>query len=76
MANVRIYDNGACFMITVNGLMVQGFRTLGDAWRHIKWMYAVAQQQFTVGEKEVPVKEWIDGMVRNGILDEMDGYEQ
>ena len=69
MQNVSIYDNGACFMIMVDGLQVKPCRSLGDAWRHIVWMYRVASQNFTVGKKKVPVIEWIDGMTKAGYLD-------
>lgn len=69
MMNVGIYDNGAAFCVTVNGMIVEAKNTLGDAWRHIQWMYEVASQEFTVGESETPVKEWIVGMMKNGYLD-------
>ncbi len=69
MPNVTIYDNGACFMIQVNGLSVKPCSSLGDAWRHIEWMHRVASQKFTVGKKEIPVTEWIDGMKKAGYLD-------
>ena len=67
MQNVRIIDNGAGFGITVNGLMVAHFQTLGGAWDHIKWMYEVASQQFTVGKEEVPVIDWIETMKNVGV---------
>lgn len=69
MMNAGIYDNGAAFCVTVNGMIVEAKNTLGDAWRHIQWMYEVASQEFTVGESETPVKEWIVGMMKNGYLD-------
>ncbi len=69
MPNVTIYDNGACFMIQVNGLQVKPCSSLGDAWRYIEWMYRVASQKFTVGKKEIAVTEWIDGMKKAGYLD-------
>lgn len=62
MQNVTIYDNGACFMIQVDGLQVKACMTLGEAWNHIVWMHKVSSQQFTVGKKEIPVNEWIDAM--------------
>lgn len=68
MANVRIHDNGAAFLVCVDGLITSAHRSLGDAWRHIEWMYAVASQQFTVGESETPVKEWINNMHKGGYL--------
>lgn len=69
MMNVRIYDNGAAFCITVNGMIVEAKNSLGNAWRHIVWMYEVASQEFTVGEKEENVKDWIAGMKKYGYLD-------
>lgn len=69
MLNVDIYDNGAAFMITVNGVIVEGFSTLGKAWNHIAWMHKVATQEFTVGKNKVPVQEWIEHMVRIGFMD-------
>lgn len=69
MQNVTILDNGACFMIQVDGLSVKPCSSLADAWRHIVWMYEVASQKFTVGKKAVPVLDWIDGMKKAGYLD-------
>jgi len=69
MANVRIYDNEAAFMIVVDGICVHACDSLGNAWRHIVWMYRVASQKFTVGEKCIPVVDWIDGMRKAGYLD-------
>lgn len=69
MKNVQIYDNGAAFMIMVDGMIVTGFNTLGAAWKHIEWMYRIACQQFTVGEKKTPVTEWIASMKKVGALD-------
>ena len=69
MMNVRVHDNGAAFMILVNGLTVKACSSLGDAWRHIKWMHDVASQQFTVGTKEVAVEDWIEGMKKAGYID-------
>ena len=56
-------------MIQVNGLQVKACSSLGEAWKHIVWMYRVASQQFTVGKKEIPVTDWIDGMTKAGYLD-------
>ena len=74
--NVRIRDNGAAFLICVRakgeygyGLIVKACNSLGLAWEHIQWMYRVASQEFTVGEKRVPVSDWIDGMKKAGYLD-------
>ena len=72
--NVSIDDNGAAFLVVINNgtsgrLVVGAFSTLGDAWGHIKWMYQIEQQEFTVGNKEVPVKDWIAGMKMCGYID-------
>lgn len=67
--NVTIHDNGACFMIQVNGLQVKACSSLGEAWKHIVWMHRVASQQFTVGKEEIPVTDWIDRMKKAGYLD-------
>ena len=67
MQNVSIYYNGACYIIQVNGLSVKPCQSLGDAWRHIVWMYEVASQRFTVGKKEVFVDDWIDAMKKSGL---------
>lgn len=39
MHNVTLYDNGACFMIQVDGLQVKACSSLGEAWHHIVWMH-------------------------------------
>lgn len=67
--NVRIKDNGSAFLITSNDLIVSHHKTLGDAWRHIEWMYKVAQQKFTVGKNKVQVSNWLENMYNNGYLD-------
>lgn len=72
--NVRIEDNGATYLIVVNAGTEQRFvvgykSSLGDAWRHIEWMYRIECQEFTVGKKEIPVVDWIDGMKKAGYLD-------
>lgn len=69
MMKVTIYDNGAAFLIRVNGLTVKACNSLGDAWRHIEWMYRIESQQFVVGKNEVPVKEWLDHMYAIGYLE-------
>jgi hypothetical protein len=69
MGNVRITDNGSAYMISVNGLIVTYKSTLGDAWRHIVWMHQVASQEFTVGENQLPVKEWIEHMKAVGFIE-------
>lgn len=70
MNNVDIYDNGAAFMVTVNGIIVKACSTLGSAWNHIAWMHKVASQDFTVGKNQIHVKEWIEHMVKIGFMDE------
>ncbi len=69
MSNVRIQDNGAAFLVCVDGLITSAHNSRGGAWRHIEWMYAVASQRFTVGEKETPVRQWLQGMHTAGYLD-------
>lgn len=69
MMNVKVYDNGSAYVVMVNGLITSAHSSLGNAWNHIEWMYKVASQKFTVGEKEVPVTEWIAGMRKAGYLD-------
>lgn len=67
--NVEIQDNGSAFIIVVNGLITSHHSSLGDAWRHVQWMYRVASQKFTVGKKEIPVTEWLEHMVAIGYLE-------
>ena len=67
--NITIYDNGATYMICVDGLIAKSCGSLGDAWRHIQWMYEIATQGFTVGEKHTPVKDWLNYMVGQGYID-------
>lgn len=67
MANVKIYDSGSAFCVSVDGLIVHASNSLGGAFKHIRWMYKVASQKFTVGEKAVPVAEWIEGMRKAGV---------
>lgn len=69
MGNIRIMDNGSAFLVCLDGLITSTHSSLGDAWRHIEWMYAVASQRFTVGEQEIPVKEWLQNMHKAGYLD-------
>ena len=66
--NVTVHDNGSGLCIDVNGLTVLVASSLGNAWRHIKWMYEVASQKFTVGPSRVPVVEWIARMKKLGYL--------
>ena len=73
--NVSIEDNGACYLIVINEgtserFVVRAFNTLGDAWRHIAWMYRIESQEFTVGKKQILVTDWIDGMMKAGYIDE------
>lgn len=70
MNNIDIFDNGAAFMVTVNGMIVKACSTLGGAWNHIAWMYKVASQDFTVGKNKIHVKEWIEHMVAIGFMDD------
>ena len=70
LMNVTIEDNGAAFLVCVNGLITSAHNTLGGAWEHIEWMYEVASQKFTVGKKKVPVRDWLEGMMKTGYLDE------
>lgn len=72
MINVTIHDNGAAFMICADGTIVHACNSLGDAWRHIVWMYMVASQRFTVGKDKTPVVEWMRGMYKAGYLDDKD----
>lgn len=72
--NVTIEDNGAAFEIVINAgseqrFVVAAFNTLGDAWKHIEWMYAIEQQLFTVGKKRIIVTEWILGMRKAGYIE-------
>jgi hypothetical protein len=67
--NVTITDNGAAYMIAVNGLIVDHKSSLGAAWEHLIWMHRIAQQTFTVGKKQIPITQWIEGMKMAGYLD-------
>ena len=72
--NVSIDDNDADFLVVINKgtserFVVCAFNTLGEAWRHIEWMYRIESQEFTVGNMEVLVTKWIDGMKQAGYLD-------
>lgn len=72
MPNVTIHDNGAAYMIMVDGIIAHSENSLGNAWRHIIWMYRVASQRFTVGKDKIPVLEWIEKMYNAGYLDDKD----
>lgn len=72
--NVSIDDNGAGFLVVINKgtserFVVCSFNTLSEAWKHIEFMYRIESQEFTVGKKEIPVTEWIEGMKKAGYLD-------
>ena len=72
--NISIDDNGASFLVVINNytserFVVGAFNTLGEAWKHIEWMYQIESQEFTVGKKGISVVEWIDGMKKAGYLD-------
>ena len=69
LQNITIYDNGAGFCVMVDGLIINCCRSLGDAWRHIQWMYEVASQIFTVGKHHIHIKTWLQNMKAAGILD-------
>ena len=72
--NVDIEDNGAVYLIVINkgtqDRCVAGYtHTLGEAWNHIVWMYRCENQEFTVGEKKIPVVDWLEGMFKAGYID-------
>ena len=69
MQNVRVHDNGAAFLIMVDGMITSAHNSLGSAWRQIQWMYEIASQEFTVGQSETPVKQWLIGMMEQGFLE-------
>ena len=73
---VRVCDNGTAFCVTVNGIIVDAFNTLGAAWNRIAWMYRVAQQDFVVGDNEIPAKEWLEIGIKNHFLDEDAGFKK
>ena len=76
MMKVKVYDNGAAFCVTVNGLIVEAYNCLSGAWNHIAWMYRVASQQFVVGDNEIPVKEWIDTGIKMGFFEKNIGFKK
>lgn len=72
---VSVEDNGAAFLVVVNGggddrLVVGAERSLGDAWRKIKWMHDIECQEFFVRcpRQDIPVSEWIAAMKYVGIF--------
>ena len=72
--NISIDDNGAGFLVVINNgtserFVVGAFYTLGEAWKHIEWMYRIESQDFTVGVKKIPVKEWVEGMKQAGYIE-------
>lgn len=72
MMNVRVDDNGSAFILVVsNGseqrFVISAHSTLMKAWEQIKWMYEIETQEFTVGKKEIPVRQWIENMTAAGI---------
>ncbi len=67
--NIQIDDNGAAFLIVVNGLTTSHHSSLGGAWNHIVWMHQVATQHFTVGKNKISVVEWIEHMKAIGYID-------
>lgn len=76
MNKVKVYDNGAAFCVMVNGTIVDAFNTLAGAWNRIAWMYRISSQEFVVGEKEIPAKEWVEGGIKMGFLDEDAGFKK
>lgn len=71
--NVSIDDNGAAFLVVINKgtdqrFVVSAFSSLYQAWKHIEWMYRIETQEFTVGAKDIPVEQWINGMKQAGYL--------
>lgn len=75
-AKVMVYDNGSAFCVKVDGIIVDAFNTLAGAWNRIAWMYRVAQQDFVVGRNEIPAKEWLEGAIKMGFLDEDAGFKK
>lgn len=72
--NVTVEDNGAAFLVVINKgtserFVVAAFQTLGEAWKHVEWLYKIESQEFTVGKNEIAVTEWISGMRKAGYLD-------
>ena len=72
--NVTVEDNGAAFLVVLNKgtserFVVAAFKTLGEAWKHVEWLYKIESQDFTVGKNEIAVTEWINGMHKTGYLD-------
>lgn len=72
--NVTVEDNGAAFIVVINKgtserFVVAAFETLGEARKHIEWLYRIESQEFTVGKNEITVTEWISGMQKLGYLD-------
>lgn len=70
---VSIEDNGAAFLVVIgkgteNRLVVGSFSTLGDAWKHIQWMYEIESQDFNVGK--MSVKVWVHYMKESGYLED------
>lgn len=73
---VIVYDSGSAFCVKVDGIVVDAFNTLADAWNRIAWIYRVAQQDFVVGQNEIPAKEWLEGAIKMGFLDENVGLKK
>ena len=72
--NVSIEDNGSAFLIVINKgtnerLVVTAFSTLGGAWKHIKWMYEIETQEFTVGKNNIPASKWVKSAKELGYID-------
>lgn len=66
LQHVTVKDNGAAFLVTVDGLTVYAGSTLAAAWEHIVWMHTISSQQFTVGPNKTPVRQWMACMYHAG----------
>ena len=72
--NVRVEENGSAYLLVLNKgteqrLVIGAFVSLGQAWEQIELMYRIETQEFTVGEKKIPVTDWVEGMKKAGYLD-------
>ena len=72
--NIDIEDNGAGFLVVINKrsenrLVISCERTLLAAWEKIVWLYEIESQEFTVGRRNIPVKEWIEMMKKLDYID-------
>lgn len=72
--NISVDDNGAAFLLVINKgtdqrFVIDAFNTLGKAWEKIKFLYRIESQEFTVGKKNIPVAQWVEGMEKAGYID-------